>query len=57
MAAKGPHLAKLVDLIEEEEMISPLPMCPRHVFLMLDLFADFNDRIADLAPKEIARPA
>src|SRR5579864_6350198 len=58
IAPKGPsHMAKLADLIEEEEMISSLPDAARAMFrLMLDLLTGLNDRIADL-DKEIARRA
>jgi len=58
VAPKGPsHMARLADLIEEEEMISSLPEAAHAMFrLMLDLLAGLNDRIADL-DKEIARRA
>jgi transposase len=58
IAPKGPsHMARLTDLIEEEEMISSLPDAARAMFrLMLDLLAGLNDRIANL-DKEIARRA
>jgi transposase len=50
-------MARLADLIEEEEMISSLPEAAHAMFrLMLDLLARLNDRIADL-DKEIARRA
>jgi transposase len=58
IAPKGPsHVARLADLIEQEEMVSSLPAAAHAMFrLMLDLLADLNDRIADL-DKEIARRA
>jgi len=50
-------MARLADLIEEEEMVSSLPEAAHAMFrLMLDLLASLNDRIAHL-DKEIARRA
>jgi transposase len=56
IAPKGrSHVARLADLIEEEEMVSSLPEAAHAMFrLMLDLFAGLNDKIADL-DKEIPR--
>jgi transposase len=58
VAPKGPsHMARLADLIEEEEMVSSLPEAALAMFrLMLNLLAGLNDRIVDL-DKEIARRA
>jgi transposase len=58
IAPKGPsHVARLADLIEEEEMASSLPEAALAMFrLMLDLLAGLNGKIADL-DKEIARRA
>jgi transposase len=58
VSPKGPsHVARLADLIEEEEMVSSLPEAAHAMFrLMLDLFAGLNGKIADL-DKEIARRA
>ena len=58
IAPKGPsHVARLADLIEEEERVSSLPEAARVMFrLMLDLLAGLNARISDL-DKEIARRA
>ena len=50
-------MARLADLIEEEEMISSLPEAAHAMFrLMLDLLAGLSDRIADV-DQEIARRA
>ena len=58
VAPKGPsHVAKLSDLIEEEEMTNSLPEAAHAMFrLMLDVLASLNGKIADL-DKEIARRA
>ena len=58
IAPKGPsHVARLAELIDEEEMASSLPEAALAMFrLMLDLLAGLNGKIADL-DKEIARRA
>ena len=50
IAPKGPsHVARLAELIDEEEMASSLPEAALAMFrLMLDLLAGLNGKIADL---------
>jgi transposase len=57
IAPKGPsHVARLAELIDEEEMASSLPESLAMFRLMLDLLAGLNGKIADL-DKEIVRGA